>query len=233
MRTLSLAFTLLLAAAALPAAAAEDAAKPEPARETVFAPGFFASVRAPTVLLYRYELDSELMREPYVSRVRVEVRGERPDGTKEVWLDMFDGPNHRLFGPVPAEDQNPVILALLQKDVASMHNLSGGAQGYFQQQIRLAFGRPPAEHEALTVRLDGREIAAERVRLVPFRDDPAIVRFSKFRDKRYDFVVSKQVPGGLYRMVIEVPDPNDPSKPVLRETLTFLRALSGAPASGS
>ncbi|GBD40705.1 hypothetical protein HRbin39_00074 [bacterium HR39] len=231
MRTFVLALALSVPLV-LPAAA-EEAAKPEPARTAVFAPGFFTEVHAPTVLLYRYELTSELMKEPYVSRVRVEVRGERPDGTKEVWLDMFDGPNHRLFGPVPAEDQNPVILALLQKDVATMRNLAGGAQGYFQQQIRLAFGRPPAEREEVTVEIDGRAVPAERVRLLPFRDDPAIVRFSKFRDKRYDFVVSKEVPGGLYRMVIEIPDPEDPEKPVLRETLTFLRALSGAPASGS
>jgi len=231
MRVPVLALTALLALAA--AAAVAGPATPDPARESVFTPGYFADVHAPTVLVYRYELTSELMPEPYVSRVRVEVRRERPDGTKEVWLDMFDGPNHRRFGPVPAVDQNPVILALLQKDVASMRNLSGGAQGYFQQQIRLAFGRPPAEREELAVQLDGRDVPAERVRIVPFRDDPAIVRFSKFRDKRYDFVVSREVPGGLYRMVIEVPDPNDPSKSVLRETLTFLRALSGASASGS
>ncbi len=220
----------LAAPVAAPTAAGDGTATT--AEAVVFRPGFFARLRVPTTLLYRYRLESELMREPYVSRVRVEVRGQDADGTKRVWLDMFDGPNHRRFGPVPAVDQNPVILALLQKDVATMRNLSGGAGGYFQQQIRRAFTRPPDLVEPTTVRLGDREVAATRVRLVPFRDDPAIVRFSKFRDKRYEFVVSDAVPGGLYRMVIEVPDPKRPDRPVLREVLTFVRALGTRPSAG-
>ncbi len=204
----------------------------ETAEAVVFRPGFFARLQAPTTLIYRYRLESELMREPYISRVRVEVRARDADGRKRVWLDMFDGPNYRRFGPVPAEDQNPVILALLQKDVMTMQNLSGGAKGYFQQQIRRAFTRLPALVEPTTIELSGHKLAATRVRLVPFRDDPAIVRFSKFRDKRYEFVVSDAVPGGLYRMTIEVPDPKRPDRPVLREVLTFVRALGGTASAG-
>jgi len=222
----------LLVAGTLPAAAPSAAGDGGTAEAVVFRPGFFARIPVPTTLIYRYRLESELMREPYISRVRVEVRGQDADGTKRVWLDMFDGPNHRRFGPVPAVDQNPVILALLQKDVATMRNLSGGAKGYFQQQIRRAFTRPPDLVEPITVRLGERQVAATRVRLVPFRNDPAIVRFSKFRDKRYEFVVSDAVPGGLYRMTIEVPDPERPDRPVLREVLTFVRALGAKPSAG-
>ncbi len=200
-------------------AAASAAAAEKPA-DVVFEPGFFAALRTPEVLVYRYELSSEAMKEPYVSRVRVEIRSIEPDGTKRVVLDMFDGPNHRRFGPIPVTDQNPVILAMLQKDVATMHNLTGGAQGYFQQQIRLAFG-VPVTVEPAEIEYRGHRLRAKRVEILPFEKDPGIARFIKFRDKRYRFVVSDAVPGGLYRMEIELPDPKNPDRSVLHEALTL------------
>jgi hypothetical protein len=140
------------------------------------------------------------------------------DGGKKVWVDMFEGPNRRALGPIDAREQNQLVLVFLQRDVAQMGGLTGGAGGYFQQQIRRAFGKP-AEVSALEVDVAGQPVQATRVVIHPFRDDPAIERFPRFRDKAYEFVVAPGVPGGLYRIAASTPDSE--GNTVLEESMTF------------
>lgn len=196
-------------------------------QDVVFAARPLATLREPTAFIYRYVLRASTMPEAYVSRARMEVREVRADGRKLVWFDMFDGPNHRAFGPMPAEDQNPMLLVFLQRDVTTMANLTGGATGYFQQQIRLAFD-DPTETEQLSVRWNGHDVSATRLRLRPFAQDPQIDRFPKFRDKTYEVVFAPEIPGGIYSLRTSVADPSGAI--LLEETLTLeaVRPL-GAP----
>jgi hypothetical protein len=174
-------------------------------QQVVFAPGFLAAVDRATVLRYRYEMSGAAMGKPYTSSARLEIREVFPDGRKLAWLDMFDGANRRRTGPIPTVDQNPLLLAFLQRDTVTMANLTGGAAGYFQQQIRRAFNEP-VEVETTTVTWQGRAVAARRVRLRPFLADPSIERFPQFRDKEYAFTVAPELPGGLWQIRIRLPD---------------------------
>jgi len=215
-RRMRIPLLLTLLALAAPALAAT----PHTVTEIVFDSALWQRVREPATFHYRYRLDGPTLPAPHFEKARMEVREVRADGEKLVYFDLFEGPNHRAFGPVPARDVNPMILVFLQKDVAGMHNLTGGAQGYFQQQIRRAFNRP-AEVERIRIRFDGREIGATRVRIRPFARDPNIARFPQFRDKSYEFTVSDAIPGGLYRILIRTPDPE--GRTVIEESLTFER----------
>lgn len=174
-------------------------------QEVVFAPGFLAAVDRATVVHYRYELAGKAMDKPYRSTARLEIREVLPDGRKLAFLDMFEGANRRRTGPVPTVDQNPLLLAFLQRDTVTMANLTGGAAGYFQQQIRRAFNQP-VRVETTPVTWGGRTIEARTVRLRPFLADPSIERFPQFRDKEYEFTVSPELPGGLWRLRVRLPD---------------------------
>ncbi len=207
------ALALLLA---LPAAAAATRGT---LQELLLAPGFMAAVSKPAVFRYRFRLEEAGVADPYVSEARMEVREVRADGSKLVWFDMFEGANHRAFGPMRITDQNPILFVFLQRDVTTMANLTGGAAGYFQQQIRASFTRP-AEVEPLRVTWRGRELQAERVRLHPFRNDPRIDRFPQFRDKAYEVVVAPGVPGGIYSITMRVPNPRG-GEALLEESLTL------------
>lgn len=205
---------VVAALATLPALAAGGAS----VAEVVFDSRPFAAVTSPQTLVYRYRLHAGTMAEDYVAEARMEIREVRPDGSKLVWFDMFDGPNHRNFGPVPASDQNPMVLVFLQRDVTAMANLTGGAAGYFQQQIRRAF-TSPGTVEQLTVRWNGREYEARRVVLQPFANDPQVERFPKFRGKTYEFVMAPGIPGGIWQLSTRVPGPD--GAPFIEETWTF------------
>jgi len=194
--------------------------------DSVFGADLLAPVKEPGLYRYAYAMSGETLKEPFASQWLMDVRKVAPDGGKEVYFELFEGVNQRHFGPIAAREQNPLILVFLQRDAAAMGNLTGGAQGYFQQQIRRGFSEA-AESEQIEVDLAGRKIAATRLVMHPYRDDPSIARFPKFKDKAYEFIVSPEVPGGVYRIGASTPDPES-GKVVLAETVTF-SSLEGAP----
>lgn len=212
----SLALAAALWLAAMPPAAAETVA------EGVFAAGLLAEVKAPAVFRYRFERHGEGIAPAQAAPVAMQVRAVEPDGQKAVFFDLFEGQARRQFGPMAAREQNPLVIVFLQRDVTQMSNLTGGAAGYFQQQIRKAFNAP-AESGTVEVALGERKIAAKRLVIRPFRDDPNLARFPRFKDKAYEFVVAAEVPGGLYRIASRIPDPAD-SHLILEESMTFEEA---------
>jgi hypothetical protein len=198
-------------------------AAPAPAAETVaqhvFDAGPLADVQEPTAFRYRFEMQGETIQPAYHSHVDMDVREIDADGGKKVFFDMFEGANRRQFGPMAAKDQNPLVIVFLQRDVSQMGNLTGGSPNYFQQQVRKAFN-DPAEVEAIEVPVGDRKIRATRLVIKPFRDDPNIARFPKFKDKAYEFVVADEVPGGIYRLASRTTDPGD-GHVILEESVTF------------
>ena len=103
----------------------------------VFDAGLMADVQQPAVLRYRYEMRGQSIEQPFTSWVEMDVREVATDGQKSVFLDLFEGPNRRQYGPIAADAQNPLVIVFLQRDVTQMANLTGGAAGYFQQQIQI------------------------------------------------------------------------------------------------
>lgn len=205
---------LVLAATAVGPAPATRA---ETVTHAVFEAGFLKDLKQPATFRYRYEMRGETIDRPITGEVLMEVREVREDGSKVVHFDMFGG--QRKAGPMAAREQNLVVLAFLQRDVAQMANLTGGAAGYFQQQIRRSFNDQAATDE-LRVEVAGKPIQARRLVMKPFANDPNIARFPRFRDKTYEFVVSDAVPGGIYRLASSTPDP-EKGGVILEESLTF------------
>jgi hypothetical protein len=217
MRALLLAIGLVAAGAApmAPAVAADTVA------DQVFDAHLMAGVATPETFHYRYEMSGTLMGKPYTSRVLMEVRKVGPDGEKEVHFDMFDGPNHRDFGPMAAREQNPLVLIFLQRDVVQMGNLTGGSPEYFRHRIRDAFNAP-ADVSPMTIELDGKAQPATRVLIHPFRRDPHIQTFPQFEEKAYEFIVAQGVPGGLWRIATLTPGKDPAAGPAFEESMTFV-----------
>lgn len=218
---------LCLAVALVGPAAAQEA-PPVPAPDSVttvvFGAELLADLEVPVTLRYRYEMRGRDIEPPFVSQADMMVENGTAPGAKTVNLDMFEGADRRLYGPLKAVEQNPLILVFLQRDVQTMAGLTGGNANYFQQQLRRAFNRPTRITEE-TVEHDGRILEVTRASLVPYTDDPSIDRFPQFRDKVYEFWVTSELPGGLYRISTSTPD-IETGDLILEESLTFERALS-------
>ena len=201
--------------AAWPAAAATVA-------EQVFGVGLMEDVRQPTVLHYRYEVRGEEVKPAVASEIVMDVREVQQNGDKQVFVDMLGSADRRRLGPIAAREQNPLVLVFLQRDVLEMAKLTGGAAGYFQQQIRRSFNEP-AESSPVDVMLGDRKLAGTKLVIHPFRSDPNIARFPQFKEKAYEFVVADGIPGGLYQLASRVPDVRD-GHMILEESVTFEKA---------
>ena len=132
-------FAQITVAAVLLAASPAGAAT---VADQVFGAGLMDDVRQPTVLHYRYEMRGQGIEPAITGPIAMDVREVKEDGDKQVFFDMFAGADRRQLGPVAAHEQNPLVLLLLQRDVAKMAKLTGGAAGYFQQQVRRSFNTP-------------------------------------------------------------------------------------------
>jgi len=114
-------------------------------------------------------------------------------------LQFLTGPRQYTAPPVNNAEGNPVLLGFLEHDIAEMQRLTGGRSAYFRKRIRLALAESaqvrPHRFTYAGKEVDGREIVIE-----PYANDPMRARFEPYIGKRYTFIVSPQVPGGVYQV---------------------------------
>lgn len=167
-----------------------------PAETLLFETDHLARIKAPAVLVYAFR----------------KVSNVGPGFSDEVRLDLADSGGktaatlHFLSGArrheVPALQEahgNPVLLGFLERDIAEMKRLTGGSPAYFRKRIRMALAEG-AQVAAQTIRYGGKALPAQAVRIQPYRDDPLHARFEAYVHKTYTFIVSDQVPGGVYQL---------------------------------
>jgi hypothetical protein len=97
-----------------------------------------------------------------------------------------------------------------------------GTDHYFRQRIRYALF-DKAEVEPTDIEIDGHKVAARRVSLRPFLDDPNADRMGAYTQKLYEFTLTPEVPGGLYSIHTLVPG-EDGGAPLMEDELTFREA---------
>jgi hypothetical protein len=178
------------------------------------------NVRAPLTLTYAFRKVGSL--EPaFDDQVQVILAAGKP----AVTMHFLSGPRERQAPDAENAEGNPALLGFLERDIAEMQRLTGGSGNYFRKRIRLALA------EAAQVRprrftyggkpVDGREVSIE-----PYRNDPLHQRFEQYVDKRYTFVVSEQVPGGVYQVRSALAGAAG-GAPLIDETLTLVSAGNG------
>jgi hypothetical protein len=198
--------------------AAEDTRALSPAQVALFETDHLRTIDAAERLQYRFDHEAAGASEVYVDRVNLDIR-PRPDGAKDVWVEFLTGKRHMPFPPLSGFHGNPVLMYFLERDVEAMRAQTGGAASYFRNRIRRAFV-DEADLREIALERDGKTSAATEITLAPFRGDSRVAAFPGLEDKRYRFVLSDQIPGGVYEVTSEIP--GEPGKaPRLKETMTF------------
>ena len=189
----------------------------------VFMNELMGNVPAGSVLEYSFT-SSGKDRESFADRVKVRVSRVADDGRRDLQFDFLTG-THRLdFHPATAYKGNPVPIHFLERDISELSKETGGDIGYFRNRIRHAFAHP--QIQPAKIALNGQELDGMSVSVVPFVDDPNKERFPAYANKRYDFVFSDRIPGGLYRIHTTVPGEAG-GAPVVEEDLIFKSQTPG------
>jgi hypothetical protein len=183
------------AMAGLAAGAAQ--AQPISSAETLlFETDHLARLKAPATLVYTFRKLSNV--EPgFADEVRLDLAQVK--GKLSATLHFLSGEHKQEIPALEEAHGNPVLLGFLEHDIAEMKRLTGGSANYFRKRIRMALAQG-AQVSRQSITYQGKTLQAQAVRIQPYLDDPMHARFEKYLHKTYTFVISEQVPGGLYQL---------------------------------
>lgn len=179
------------------------------------------NISKPTRLYYEFEKTGSY-EEGFVDDVYLDVFKFNEDNTRDAKLEFFSAERKQNVSSdnVVNITGNPVIGIYLQGDIYEMSRLTGGHWRYFLKQIKLAMAKQN-ESEAVTVSIQNKEYSAEKIALFPFKGIARKYRLKEFWDKRYEFIVSDDIPGKLYQIRTVINDENNPDVPLIEEVLVL------------
>lgn len=190
------------------------------AEALLFQTNHLQNVHAPATV--RYAFHKEGSAEPgFDDQVQLVLSNSKPGAT----LEFLTGPRHTPTPTVDDPEGNPVLLGFLEHDIAAMQRITGGSSAYFRKRIRLALAES-AQIRPRQFTYAGKNVAGREIVIAPYANDPMHARFEAYVGKRYTFVVSPQVPGGVYQ--VRAAAAGAPGQPALvDETLTLVGVDSG------
>lgn len=174
------------------------------AEQRVFLDNHLESVKPGTTLIYTLQQTGK-PDESFTDEAVVSIRaGEQ--GKKAVSVQFLSGQRKLSLPDIEDATSNPVVLYFLEKDVRDMHRQIGGQEAYFRKRIRLALA-DAATVKPVTATYAGKPVQASEISITPFVDDPLKERFAGQVKKRYTFVISDRIPGGVFEVTTETGDP--------------------------
>jgi hypothetical protein len=221
-----LALTLALGLGTSLGALAADPSQFSEAEKLVFTDPQLANVKAPTSLHYSF-VKSGTLEPGFQDEVHIDV-----DSGRKVQGRFLSGPRAVVLPAIEQAEANPVILFFLERDIRDMERLTKGKSAYFRKRIRMAMVDAATVRDT-RVQFNGAEVPAREVTLQPYAKDPMRPRFERYADKRYTFVLAKDVPGGVYQLRTSLPGALPSDAPVMEEVLTLTGAGGGKAASAS
>lgn len=208
-----------------PAVVADEAISQ--AETLLFDTDHLQAITRPQSLFYHFKKDGNL-EAGFEDDVVLAIRSGPYAGRKQVSTEFLSGDHRKEFPPVEGALGNPVVMYFLERDIQEMQRLTGGNWRYFQKRIRLALA-DKAQIRSVDFKHDGKQVRGQEVRITPYTDDPQRSRYQQYAEKYYLFVLSDQVPGGVYQIRAVIPDRKlDSASPeLINETLTFSKAGGG------
>ena len=163
--------------------------------------------------------------EGFSDSVYLDILELNDDGSKNADLEFFTAERRQAVrnDNLTGVTGNPVLTIYMQGDVYEMNRLTDGSWRYFQRRIKSAFAED-ATIEPVTFEFDGQQVNGEKISITPYVNDPRRRQFAALAPKLYEFTLSDQVPGKLYRIKTVIPGASPDQEPLIEEILTLQSA---------
>lgn len=195
----------LLLAAAPALGRAEDVPGASAAERLVFINPHLAGMQAPATLRYQFVRTDTAAGGSFQDSVELKLARGKAAACCKVSGSFLSGERAMRVPEVDDARSNPVLMYFLEYEVRQLQRSTQGGTAHFRQQIRLALV-DKAELSPTRIEWAGREVSATTVQISPFLDDPYRARFEREARKVYTFVMSDEVPGGVYQIRTRLPD---------------------------
>jgi len=175
----------------------------------------------PARLHYEFEKTGSY-EDGFIDDVYLDIVKINEDGTRDAVLDFFSDEQKQMVAPSNVENitGNPVIGIYLQGDVYEMSRFTEGNWKYFHRQLKLAIADSNTS-EHVTIELEGKQYQSEKIVIYPYENIKQKSRLKEFSDKRYEFILSDEIPGKLYQIRTVINDTENPDVPLVEEVLTL------------
>ena len=173
-----------------------------------------------------YNFTSRTDKQRFQDKIIIRVTNIVSQGKRDLEFDFLSGENHIDFTPAKSYTGNPVIIHFLERDISLMSKDTGGWNGYFRNRIRNSF-RKPAQMDEITFDFNGKMVKGTEIVVTPFVGDPNSNNFKLYANKRYEFLFSDKVPGGIFRIRTQVLSENG-EQTLIDENMTFKEITPGA-----
>ena len=188
------------------------------------------NINRPVRLYYAFHRSGSF-EEGFSDSVYLDIVKINQDGSKDAVLDFFTAGRKQAISPenVTNIKGNPVMGVYMQGDIYEMNRLTEGHWRYFQKRIKIAL-RENAKVETTEFDFNGKRCKGKKIELMPYLNDPHRADFEKFANKRYEFILSDDVPGSLYQIRTVILDGNNKDgqkQPLIEETLTLTETKYG------
>jgi hypothetical protein len=193
------------------------------AERAVFVDNHLAQLKPPQTLQYNFS-KSGTLEPPFDDRVLLKLTALADGSCCAASAEFFTGARQMRQPEIESAQGNPAILYFLERDIHEMERLTKGKANYFRKRIRMAVF-DSAKMRTLDLPYRGQPVSVQEISITPYVDDPNRPRFAKLASKRYVFLLSKDVPGGLYGIRTQIDGATAADAPLLVEALM----LDGAP----
>ena len=198
------------------------------AEETVssllFDKPYLATVEPGTTLVYdfkRVTSDEQKFGTNLTDTIKVDVLKDDMDaGKRTAHLHIYSGARARNIGPIPHTSGNPAIMIMLEQDTYEFQRKLGGQPAYFRNRIRKSM-RENAIIEAVKLQFKGKEISGHKITLTPFKGDPNMERVPEYAGTTYEFIVSDDIPGGVFSITSRIPAALETDAPLKEQSMTY------------
>ncbi|MES9991345.1 MAG: hypothetical protein ABW098_05290 [Candidatus Thiodiazotropha sp.] len=188
------------------------------AQKLIFFLDHLKGVPKGSLLVYDFK-NSTQGEKGFRDKVEIKVTDVVAEGKRDLEFNFLSGENHIDFTPAKAYTGNPVIIHFLERDISLMTKDTDGSIGYFRNRIRNSF-RDPAHVRDIKFQYNGKQLEGTEIVVIPFVGDRNAENFKLYVNKRYEFVFSDQVPGGIYRIRTQVPSEKGDTI-LIDENMTF------------
>jgi hypothetical protein len=175
------------------------------AEQAVFTQAHLRVLKAPTSLHYRYEQRvANKPDESFADSVTLQLRATASGACCAVQGEFLSGERRLTLPEVDDASANPITMFFLEREVRELQRITRGQAAHFRRRIRLALAEAPPP-EAVVIRHAGREFAGQEIVISPYLSDPARNRFEAWAQRRYRFVLVKDIPGQIWQIEAELP----------------------------
>ena len=187
------------------------------ANVSLFVEEHLETIKEPSRIYYKFEKKST-REDNFIGNVVLNIVKVNEDTTKHITFRYLKGRNKVRFPPQIGAKGNPVFMLFFERDTRDMQRLTGGNALFFRNRIRHTIAATNVYDTKIN--FNGESLIGKEMVFQPFLDTKLKNRVSRYKTKEFKVVLSKEIPGYIYKLEAYIRDLDNPED-MVKETLTF------------